>query len=565
MNKPDIGDALDAALYVFRVFQDTLKSAADKLDTNTLRGILPEFHNLFGNTFEQPSLVGVEELKRHLRHAEDAQLKDDLQKRILRQQKRDDAVKRLTLGRDQVIFGLAAWILNKCVTEPEDGNCAAMFREVVQYLPRDLPRLTAVLDSLSDRDSSDYWGWDWWDLKADGQAHFIDVHTKPNRLYCVVALRILGAMSGGAIDQILLPYSRSLAFLAEPSNGQGLVHMLVEIRDNPANWRWLLNNGEIGKIPALLSLLEKSREAEQSAEGEQLIAATLDAEKLREFKRNVLAAVKQFARLRSLLDRFGMFHKIVDNVPRKDVPSWGYNQLDDKGAFIKDWHVSYPGWGEAYGRGLGLTEDQRVFEAMLAGSVATPSVTKLELIPTIENSIREFKIGSPVILQSLDYVLEFQQIRNRESFIPKYRSECPTTHLTGLDGFMGVLRFDGKDIPVFDVFAQGSDVGNKVLIADLSRFARWDQYPPIDEEGDEEFVSDDEVFIRVSDLNADLARRQKILGENPAWLANKPDKESFLRKHVVVNVYEKLDLRILEPKAAVSFQVTKDDSSTSEL
>ncbi len=123
---------------------------------------------------------------------------------------------------------------------------------------------------------------------------------------------------------------------------------------------------------------------------------------------------------------------------------------------------------------------------------------------------------------------------------------------------MGVLKVAGEAVPVFDIFVQKDELRDKVLIAELSKYAEWDRYSPLDEGG-----SSGDVYkllqIKVFDLNQDDDRRNRILQDAPDWLTNKGNatqQEVYLRSRVVVNVYDKFDLRILNPAAAVSLAVT---------
>src|SRR4051812_44509680 len=110
---------------------------------------------------------------------------------------------------------------------------------------------------------------------------------------------------------------------------------------------------------------------------------------------------------------------------------------------------------------------------------------------------------------------------------------------------MGVLRAEGHDVPMLDVFVRGDDVSNKVIIAELATFLRWTQYPPIDHAGDEAYVVEGRIFLRVRDLNSDIELREKIIRDDPDWLKDKPDKDRFLRAHVIVNVFEKMILEVM--------------------
>ena len=67
------------------------------------------------------------------------------------------------------------------------------------------------------------------------------------------------------------------------------------------------------------------------------------------------------------------------------------------------------------------------------------------------------------------------------------------------------------------------------------------------------------LLIRVTDMNLDEQRRRKIIMEDPEWLRDQQDKERYLRRRVLVNVYEKFVVEIANKDAAIRLdvQVTK--------
>jgi hypothetical protein len=174
-----------------------------------------------------------------------------------------------------------------------------------------------------------------------------------------------------------------------------------------------------------------------------------------------------------------------------------------------------------------------------------PAIEKGNLIPEIAAHIRSRRIKDPIVFQSLRTNLEFNEIRPRELFIPRYSPDCPKAALANLDGFQGVLKYDDLVVPVIDVFVRDPALGDKIIIANVPEFVRWNQFSPAEEPGDEDHIVQ-MLLVKVTDLNADDAMRNKLVIGNPKWLQEKPTdkREQFLRTHVVVNVYEKYELEI---------------------
>lgn len=58
------------------------------------------------------------------------------------------------------------------------------------------------------------------------------------------------------------------------------------------------------------------------------------------------------------------------------------------------------------------------------------------------------------------------------------------------------------------------------------------------------------LLIRVIDLNANAAKREAIIAQNPPQLAAEQDAVALLRTRVLINIYEKFNIGILDAGAA---------------
>jgi hypothetical protein len=91
------------------------------------------------------------------------------------------------------------------------------------------------------------------------------------------------------------------------------------------------------------------------------------------------------------------------------------------------------------------------------------------------------------------------------------------------------------------------------VVANFAKFLSWTQYSPVEEDDKQEDVSGF-LYVKVADLNADEARRQKLIAENPDWLKKEAEPDRFLRTRTIVNVYEKLSIVIDDGKQAICFR-----------
>jgi hypothetical protein len=178
-----------------------------------------------------------------------------------------------------------------------------------------------------------------------------------------------------------------------------------------------------------------------------------------------------------------------------------------------------------------------------------------ELVPTIEAQLAAASFAEPILIHSLSPMMGYGGFPQDGRFVAKYNKDCPKTRFNDLEAFSGILKLGGREIPAFRIFTQVPDLTDRVLLTELPRFARWQQYAPIESADDADYVSEF-VYIRIVDLNVDDAKREALLQANPPWLENQPNKERYLRKRVVVNVYEKYQIEVIEPAAGAAFRVT---------
>jgi hypothetical protein len=232
----------------------------------------------------------------------------------------------------------------------------------------------------------------------------------------------------------------------------------------------------------------------------------------------------------------------------------GFNQLDDKGAFIDQSRVCYGDWGEAYGRGLAQAEDEIAFKTMIEGVGTREEIQLCDLIATIDGYIAARRLADPIVIQSLSATFEMEGINQNNVFIPNYRVDCPQTSLNEINGFMGVFKRQDKIVPVFDLFVHGEEAENKVLLVDLSRFSVFQQFSPIENADDEQYRVEN-LLVRVLDLNRRQTQRERILDDDPDWLHEQDNPERYLRSRVIVNVFEKFKVKVVDRARGICISI----------
>ncbi len=526
----------DFALFTIKVFQDLIKESFDKNDFKSFSEFFGEFSSVYKNIkdHEYPNSA---HLTASLSRITDPEEKNRVEDKINKLKNKEDAIKNILLAKKQVTFAIVSKIFDVYKRNPGNDDVKKFFELVNQNFNLSIKELTSVFDSIRNFEVEDFWGWDNWEIVADGEVHSIDVSSKFDYYYCIKILTLIKNKTDDQIKAIDLPHSRNLAFLAEERDGT-LVSKLNEIKNTPTNWEWIIDSQSISKIDKFIELLNTAKEAQEHDEEEYLKTAEIDDEKLKEFKNKTVDGFRKSLKMRPLVELYKAYKDKTLEGPNQAISSYGYNQVYKKDAFIKDWHVSHGGLGEQYGSGMANSEDLIFFKTIVDGLNNKIDVAKDKLIEAIREKIDEHSFDNPIIIQSLDYMVEYDSIKNSDYFIDKWKSDCPKTKISQLDGFLGVFKFGSKVVPIFDMFFREDGFNNKVAIIDLKELGVWEQYLPIDQAGDEQYV-DDLLYIRVIDLNLDEEKRDKMIEDNPSWLQDESDKEGYLRQMVNIKIYEK--------------------------
>jgi hypothetical protein len=244
-------------------------------------------------------------------------------------------------------------------------------------------------------------------------------------------------MNDEEISQINMPHSRDLAFLAENRNDNStLISKLNQIKQNPQDWLFIIDQLSIDQVDKCIELLGSIKDKQEDEEKEYLKTVEIDPEKLQEFKDKIKDGFSESAKIRPLVKLYDAYIEKFDENLGTTLPSYGYNQIDEKAAFIKDWHVHYAGWGEQYGSGMANSEDQIFFETIVNTLTKKITVSSDSLIAIIAENIKKYNFRDPVIIQSLEYMLEYNIIKGSEYFVDKWKVDCPKTKISHLAGFL---------------------------------------------------------------------------------------------------------------------------------
>jgi len=382
MTEVSVSAYRDFGLYGFKAFQDLLLLAYEKNDASTVRSVLAQLRRSLANFTDQADAGGFEYLRELIDQSKDGAERASLEASLRTQLEVVDAKVKLRTGRQQVLFGVAARGLELYLRNTSNLIWRALTKELIEALPTDLVGFVELFTGAKERGAEEFWGWHWWDARADGEAHYVDTETRPNTLFCVRALQILGRTYSAVVLPPPLPVSQSLAFLVDPQNRQNLQGTLQKIADESEVFAELLTPAELGQRDALVRLLLDAKRAYERREEDRLIAADLVADRVATFKKNVLDALESARRIQPLMKKLGTYVEVSEVDINHEHKSFGYNQLDDKGAFLDNWNVSYPSWGDQYGSGLAQSEDRLAFVELIERAQSASHVVRSGLIPT---------------------------------------------------------------------------------------------------------------------------------------------------------------------------------------
>lgn len=551
-SKEEIEQYRDFALPVFTAFLSLLQKSFANDDLPNAKKVLTSFETLY-DVVGYPRYPDAQQLKWRLEATTNEGQREKIKQRLSVETTREAIRADLFRRKQEMKFGLAAWILKKYSQDFSVERNKKAFDTIEPYLPTDLKTLTEVFVSAHNPAVADFWGWTWWDIIPDGRVHSINTGSDTEQLYAIESLKILSGIPAGQIDAIQIPPSREIAFLAESSSS--LNTLINQIASDPTRWQPILSETASAQTSTLKRLLSAAKTRQESIEKQFVTTSPLGPQRIAEFKRNFWKTFDRSAIMRNIAQRFTLIKETPMPEDPSSIPSFGFKQVADKEAFIDDWHVIYAGNGGQYGRSLAYAENEAILNKIL-GSGSVTEIDKNSISSTLESILTETTLARPVVFESLDHRTEYDQIKSNPNFIDAYRKSHQKTGLEGVEGYRGYLELSRRVVPVVQVLAGGQTLKNRILIADLHQLGTWHQYPPLPP-SDPTPVEKNFAF-KITDLNADEQMRTDIASQNLNWLQDISDRDIYLKQRVLIFILERTDFQIENPEAAIRLTVTDE-------
>lgn len=279
------------------------------------------------------------------------------------------------------------------------------------------------------------------------------------------------------------------------------------------------------KLEVFLKILKKKAE-----DGIEIQHAnkSISEGKVEEFEKDVLKEYKNASSLRGVLFYHGLLEDKSDTADQSQVRI-GINQVDDKAIFFQDWHISYHGWGENYGRGMAHRETAYLLEKIEAVSESS------DLISLDTEILEQANPESIFILAKNESLMHFTE--NHEKFQQRWLTNRKPIEVSNFQGWYSVGNLD---IPVFSVFDESGS--NKILLLNTNTFGKVVQLSPLDPQRPlEKRIETFSFEINAFSDNADLM--DEIISQNPEWLRGEGSVENqkeLLKKRVWIRIFQRI-------------------------
>lgn len=429
----------------------------------------------------------------------------------------------LSLHVQCVFFIIAAYMHGNPKESEEQKRMREMLdRRLCKLSAQDITR---IFVETIDKDYADKWRIDTYDLIADGRMHAVpDFKIKLKSLWAKYMLDLDNFPE--EVDYYPeVPIAKTSAFSdgLPSSSGAFLTQHLKELADT-------------GKDTVKLQTLVETFISERFKwEDETLANIPLDKEKVSTFRNEVINGYKKSAFALSIFEPANKLN-LVTRAP-KGFLSYGWNQIDDKYGFVKDWHIGVGHLASEYGNKIARAENKYVLETLLANP---------------RYKVNDFNswIGKLSRAKSKQWVIISVGVGD---WYVRYHREDIAKHIEGGEPTDNKMVF--KDI---------NQLGDAHYIY-LDTLAKGLYAIPLDSIGTLHIKGSHDTPIRVSidAYSHDESLLQGIMKDPPEWLAEKrtsEEQKTFLKTKVRVLIQH--PFKYEAPKRPVVYFYPIDDKDS---
>lgn len=560
-SEDDIKEYKDFIVDILQVVLQFLKATFDNKDLKTFTNVKNQMMKLLSSFHPSRSGMDVRTYRVLLKNEDlPEEKRKEYEIKLNKQEFLENIEKEVKILKQELVFGIAAWIFSKYRSSNfQDQNFKEFWEQIKISLPDNLKELTEVYIGIRRRDADRLWGMSWWEFegKEEGVAISVDTHEKIEWVYVVRALELATNLSDEHIKTMEIAVDSEFAIWIKDPNG-GINKKLEQIKGDIPRWLSTLAQISIDKIEPIKALFQHLGKVQEQKEREELIKANVDSSKIQTFFKQFRISFYEAGVFRKLFTKNNIYkeYKRRSKVSTT-IQAWGFNQIDDKAVFTED-SYSVKSWAEHYGQGLADAEDEKIYKDIL-NNVEEYKSQKENLDEIIIEAIKELtdKGFKPSIIISSLYPGDFQRTALKSNqFVQKFQSK---SIYNKIPTFIGEFKHEKISLPIFDSPTRNKrDEEQELIILDLKSFAQLKQFPPYD--NDEEKVYKEDIFYgRIINLSKDDEMRNKIIAENPGWLQTYSNPGEYLREKVIIKILEKFNLVIKEKRAGVKILLKFDE------
>ena len=273
----------------------------------------------------------------------------------------DEEIKDLVLLERCNLFVIAAYIHG----HNNEDTAQKASRELIDAILSKLSatELTELLVTCIDKNYADAWRVDVYDLIADGAMHQVPDFAMALKTLWTDYMMKLGSFPMDVNAYQSAPINTTFAFSDGLPDGHDpyLVNHLTELiaQNKP-------------RADELLKLVKKFIEARKKWEEDKLVASSLSVKKIDDFRSDVLKGYKDRAIGIKVFDKAKKL-KYVSRATNNYI-MLGWNRVNDKEAFIDDWHSGYIMPGEEHGEEIATRQNQLIAEQLFNNPTSSETI-----------------------------------------------------------------------------------------------------------------------------------------------------------------------------------------------
>ncbi|MEQ8193785.1 MAG: hypothetical protein RIB59_04785 [Rhodospirillales bacterium] len=260
-------------------------------------------------------------------------------------------------------------------------------------------------------------------------------------------------------------------------------------------------------------------------------AGNISSAKIEKFKEDFLKNFYDKAIIRNIfLNYLQLYEDKSRKKPTTEIKQWGLSIIDDKAAFFDEWHVSFPGWGENYGRNIAAEEDTFLLNSIIESCKEIPQ-------NDFESALNKIEKVEDIIIFATN--ISFWRFFERsEHFKSAWHSK---TKKIDFKNFGGWYEFKGNSIPIFRISNRKSD--KQILFLNKTKIGKLVQYYPLNDDDDIKSLKDI-FYINIQAFSENSLLTEALIKAPPEWLKKVGDEKKqrdYLQERVRTQIFERFE------------------------